>query len=306
MSATLPIRPGYPNLATLDSLFNEGPVSFAKLAAEASRRPHKKPFQFDFGVSTDDPDLCMSAENRRKIANFLGTEDHAEAQRVLRREFEKSVEADKRALLKKMGERRKKLKVKKIPDKSELKPKKKSPTEKADVTATTSAGPPSEAKSKSDSLPTEKPATSEDATKLEDSTAETAKPESTEDKSTVATDGKSKNRKTARDKFRRCENCEQEILERIQLCAGCKKVAYCNIRCQKSHWKQHKKSCTYVQKPIEKVQHHCESCNKEMAERVLLCAGCKKVAYCNKTCQKSHWKQHKKICTYAQKKDTKQ
>lgn len=306
MSATLPIRPGYPNLATLDSLFNEGPVSFAKLAAEASRRPHKKPFQFDFGVSTDDPDLCMSAENRRKIANFLGTEDHAEAQRVLRREFEKSVEADKRALLKKMGERRKKLKVKKIPDKSELKPKKKSPTEKADVTTTTSASPPSEAKSKSDSLPTEKPATSEDATKLEDSTAETAKPESTEDKSTVATDGKSKNRKTARDKFRRCENCEQEILERIQLCAGCKKVAYCNIRCQKSHWKQHKKSCTYVQKPIEKVQHHCESCNKEMAERVLLCAGCKKVAYCNKTCQKSHWKQHKKICTYAQKKDTKQ
>lgn len=304
MSATLPIRPGYPNLATLDSLFNEGPVSFAKLAAEASRRPHKKPFQFDFGVSTDDPDLCMSAENRRKIANFLGTEDHAEAQRVLRREFEKSVEADKRALLKKMGERRKKLKVKKIPEKTELKPKKKSPTEKADVT-TTSAGPPSEAKSKSDSLPTEKPATSEDATKPEDSTAETAKPETAEDKSTVAADSKSKNRKTARDKFRRCENCEQEILERIQLCAGCKKVAYCNIRCQKAHWKQHKKSCTYVQKPSEKV-HHCESCNKEMAERVLLCAGCKKVAYCNRTCQKSHWKQHKKICTYAQKKDTKQ
>lgn len=302
MSATLPIRPGYPNLATLDSLFNEGPVSFAKLAAEASRRPLKKPFQFDFGVSTDDPDLCMSAENRRKIANFLGTEDHEEAQRVLRREFEKSVEADKRALLKKIGERRKKLKVKKIPDKPELKTKKKSPTEKADGT-TTSADP--ETKSKSDSLPTEKPTTSEDATNPEVSTADPARPETTGDKSTVAADTKSKNRKTARDKFRRCENCEQEILERIQLCAGCKKVAYCNIRCQKSHWKQHKKSCTYVQKPSEKV-HHCESCNKEMAERVLLCAGCKKVAYCNRACQKSHWKQHKKICTYAQKKDTKQ
>ena len=25
------------------------------------------------------------------------------------------------------------------------------------------------------------------------------------------------------------------------VCAGCKKVAYCNYRCEKAHWKQHKK-----------------------------------------------------------------
>lgn len=300
MSATLQIRPGYPNLSTLNSLFNEGPVSFAKLAAEAARRPPKKPYQFDFGVSTDDPDLCMSAENRKKIATFLGTEDHAEVQRVLKKEFAKSVEADKKTLLKKMGERRKKLKVKKIPDKSELKVKAKNTSEKNDDTTVSPTGPPPEEKSKSTSLP----ATIENS----DVTAETTKPDAagdTTDKSTAAADGKSKSRKTARDKFRRCENCEQEILERIQLCAGCKKVAYCNIRCQKSHWKQHKKSCTYAPKQSEKV-HHCESCNKEMVEKVLMCAGCKKVAYCNRSCQKSHWKQHKKMCTYAQKKDTKQ
>ena len=32
------------------------------------------------------------------------------------------------------------------------------------------------------------------------------------------------------------------------MCAGCKKVAYCNYRCQKAHWKQHKKTCSYALK----------------------------------------------------------
>ena len=40
----------------------------------------------------------------------------------------------------------------------------------------------------------------------------------------------SKLKKTARDKCRACENCDTEIVDRILVCAGCKKVAYCNYR----------------------------------------------------------------------------
>ena len=55
-------------------------------------------------------------------------------------------------------------------------------------------------------------------------------------------------KKTARDKFKSCENCDMEIVDRILVCAGCKKVAYCNYRCQKAHWKRHKKTCSYALK----------------------------------------------------------
>ena len=62
----------------------------------------------------------------------------------------------------------------------------------------------------------------------------------------------SKPKKTARDKFRACENCDTEIVDRILVCAGCKKVVYCNYRCQKAHWKQHKKTCSYSLKKDNK------------------------------------------------------
>ena len=62
----------------------------------------------------------------------------------------------------------------------------------------------------------------------------------------------SKPKKTARDKFRACENCDTEIVDRILVCAGCKKVAYCNYWCQKAHWKQHKKTCSYALKKDNK------------------------------------------------------
>jgi hypothetical protein len=51
---------------------------------------------------------------------------------------------------------------------------------------------------------------------------------------------------TARKKLRYCDNCGAEILTRVQACAGCKKVAYCNFRCQKASWKVHKKTCSYA------------------------------------------------------------
>ena len=50
----------------------------------------------------------------------------------------------------------------------------------------------------------------------------------------------------SRSRLKFCNNCGQEILTKILVCAGCKKVAYCNFRCQKASWKVHKKTCSYA------------------------------------------------------------
>ena len=52
--------------------------------------------------------------------------------------------------------------------------------------------------------------------------------------------------KIAREKFKFCDNCGKQIDSRIMLCAGCKRVAYCNYGCQKAKWKVHKKVCAYA------------------------------------------------------------
>ena len=53
---------------------------------------------------------------------------------------------------------------------------------------------------------------------------------------------------TARAKFKECENCHTEKLDRIRVCSACKRVAYCNSDCQKEHWKTHKQTCSYYLK----------------------------------------------------------
>lgn len=284
MSATLPIKPGYPLLPALDSLFCEGPVSFAKLAAEAARRPEKKPYVFDFGVSSDDTELHLTKESRKQLAGFLeGTPE--EVREVMEREFARRRE--------KAAKKKKKARPKKIAEKI---------AEMKSMAKEGMVGP-----VKSETPLTKNESVSGDSSIDPQPSTSTKTTEDPVTNGVSSSDMKSKNRKTARDKFRKCENCNQEIVERIQLCAGCKKVAYCNIQCQKTHWKQHKKACSYTQKASEKETPHCESCGKALTERVFRCAGCKGVAYCNSTCQHSHWKEHKKNCSYAQKKknDTK-
>lgn len=51
---------------------------------------------------------------------------------------------------------------------------------------------------------------------------------------------------SSKSKPKYCDNCGKELLTRVQVCAGCKKVAYCNFRCQKASWKIHKKTCSYA------------------------------------------------------------
>ena len=307
MTATLPIRPGYPFLSTLDSLFSEGPVSFAKLAAESSRHVGKKPHTFDFGVSMDDSELVMTHLSRKRLAKFMDS-DPDTVRKLMEKEYARRKE---KAKLK--DKRRKLPKVKKLAGKiAEM---------KVTKTATEKRSEEVEEKVKSGD------ATSEDKPRNEETLVEAKLPEAIDSEPSTpstpstpsitggggggeggmpVTDPKPKSRKTARDKFRNCENCEQEISDRIQLCSGCKKVAYCNIHCQKAHWKSHKKTCTYVaQKSAEKEKTGkvCGGCGEELSERVMFCAGCKKVPYCNSACQKTHWKQHKKTCSYAKKKE---
>lgn len=45
------------------------------------------------------------------------------------------------------------------------------------------------------------------------------------------------------------------------------------------------------------VKGTCNECGNNQGEK-LTCSGCKNAYYCNKDCQKKHWKQHKKYCTF--------
>ena len=226
-------------------------------------------------------DNGLQAKSRKKLASFMET-DQDTVQRLMEREFAKSRERAARRT-----ERRKKpANVKKLAEKL-----------KSKSTAASGAEP----RSRSNSHSVE----SESAEKQVSPATPVTTDIHHQASDTTTTDAKSKARKTARDKFRHCENCSQEILERIHLCAGCKKVAYCNSQCQKSHWKQHKKTCTYIQKSTDREKpRSCGNCEQELNDRILFCAGCKKVPYCNATCQRAHWKHHKKSCSYTKKKET--
>lgn len=288
MSATVPIRPGYPDLPTLDSLFNEGAVSFAKLAAEAARKKDDKPHQFDFGVSPED------------VIHFIYPSGNKQETRG-----EKEEKGVRKTLLKKEKEKHRKSKLKpakaaetkksSMDDIDEsldlLVPVKRSKSSETGVTTTAENGslpsvPSSALPSKHQpplelSKPTNETPVAMEPKKPEKGTAPVSMETSTQQptvsletklsepipgatvtsqeevthqhsresrESGSSAETKGKVRKTARDKFRQCENCNQVIHERIQLCSGCKKVAYCNVQCQKTHWKQHKKTCSYALK----------------------------------------------------------
>jgi hypothetical protein len=40
---------------------------------------------------------------------------------------------------------------------------------------------------------------------------------------------------------------------------------------------------------------HCATCDAT-STNILQCSGCNKVYYCNRTCQRANWKQHKLVC----------
>jgi hypothetical protein len=55
---------------------------------------------------------------------------------------------------------------------------------------------------------------------------------------------------------------------------------------------------------IVKAHHRlvCAACHTQAActKELLTCGKCGSVSYCNKECQKKHWKQHKAVCQAAE------
>ena len=50
---------------------------------------------------------------------------------------------------------------------------------------------------------------------------------------------------------------------------------------------------------VDLIVFKCQSCNiqqKQLTTKLRRCGGCGEVYYCSKTCQQSHWKQHKQSC----------
>lgn len=56
------------------------------------------------------------------------------------------------------------------------------------------------------------------------------------------------------------------------------------------------------EKLVTKLSKHCSFCQKRAMENetekatLKICSRCKDAFYCNETCQKAHWPEHKKVC----------
>lgn len=101
---------------------------------------------------------------------------------------------------------------------------------------------------------------------------------------------------------KRCKVCKvfKGDDQKMKKCMGCAEkeinILYCSENCQKKDWKKgHKNDClTYASLPIEENE-KCSNCDSSSHD-LKKCAGCHLVSYCNKECQKQHWKIHKKEC----------
>jgi hypothetical protein len=94
---------------------------------------------------------------------------------------------------------------------------------------------------------------------------------------------------------RRCAHCNTMSPDIRGLCNRCKRVWYCNLDCQTTHWFEggHMEVCGAGS---------CGSCCKQLPLSAIgkkhMCTRCKQVAYCNNVCQTEHWNHggHRKKC----------
>lgn len=108
----------------------------------------------------------------------------------------------------------------------------------------------------------------------------------------------------------KCSNCGKQSIG-VKKCSACKKAQYCNLSCQKQHWKQHKLICkfkrksheTTAAKPISSEVHtsvsqtstksqavsgtKCSICGT-LSDKLTTCTVCNSEQYCGKPSQKQH------------------
>ena len=53
----------------------------------------------------------------------------------------------------------------------------------------------------------------------------------------------------------------------------------------------------HIARALEKTTLKCAACDRELAAGAPVCAACRVVHYCDKSCQKTHWKVHKHTCS---------
>lgn len=107
---------------------------------------------------------------------------------------------------------------------------------------------------------------------------------------------------------KRCNVCkvENEGDRKMKKCMGCAEkgvnILYCSENCQKKDWKKdHKNDCLYGAFPsenheiFENDEEKCANCSS-FSSSLKKCAGCHLVSYCDRDCQKQHWKSHKAEC----------
>lgn len=84
------------------------------------------------------------------------------------------------------------------------------------------------------------------------------------------------------------------------VCSVCRIVPYCSVECHDKHWPVHKKVCgqKYDKKHITMFPNLgeviCSQCYTVRPSKV--CTRCNNAFYCDQTCQKKHWSNHKIAC----------
>ena len=131
--------------------------------------------------------------------------------------------------------------------------------------------------------------------------------------------------------FIRCPQCSHcnRAAERLGKCKLCQCVAYCSRTCQEAAWPKHRRACpnlaaerrcrrsTTPQAPVAGfltlffffdisllagTLSYCAHCGT--LQPPLRCATCLLVAFCNRTCQRAAWPNHKPHCCAVEKPDT--
>lgn len=66
-----------------------------------------------------------------------------------------------------------------------------------------------------------------------------------------------------------CASCDKVGYKQV-ICCGCKARAYCDAKCQKAHWKEHKKICQQLKKTEPPLDNIAATFREENDARVML------------------------------------